>query len=236
MLAFVAGIDGVVGLAILGIVFCFTRIDAVPGPDWLVVLAMLGGSIGTGAVMGGMLHLLTRIRCGQEELLLFTIGIVVFSAGLAVYLGMSPLFVTAIGGFVLGNTRSAKVRILRVLTTLEKPFYIVILLIGGALIRFDGSSLTLLLLATMYIGLRLAGKVAGGFLAARVLKDPKRLPAGIGFGLISQGGISAAMVVSYHHAAGDLLAGNILLVVLMAITVNELISPALTYRLIRKGM
>jgi Kef-type K+ transport system membrane component KefB len=203
-LGYVAGVDASFGLIVIGFVFCFVR-------------TLEGG--------GSVLHFLTRLRCTQEELLLFTVGAVTFGAGAASYLGISPLFVTAVSGLVLANTQSAKVRILRALATLEKPFYIIVLLLGGAMLQLGGTVSVVLGMSAMYILLRLGGKVAGGYVASVALTSPAKLPASIGLGLLSQGGMSAAMVVSFYYSNGGEMAGTILTMVLVALVVNELLSP-----------
>ena len=55
-------------------------------------------SLGIGIAMGFLLYLLTRVRCREEELLIFVVGMVTFSSGIALYLELSPLFVNATMG------------------------------------------------------------------------------------------------------------------------------------------
>ncbi|MDJ0763198.1 MAG: cation:proton antiporter [Myxococcota bacterium] len=235
ILSYSAGIDAALGLAVFGFVFCYLRTSAVPGSPWLISTMYFFVSIGAGVIMGIMLHLLTRIRCSQEELLLFTIGTVVFSAGVATSLGISPLFITAVGGAVLANVRGAKTRVLRVLTSLEKPFYIVVLIIGGASVELPATTLIPIALAVAYIGLRTAGKLTGGAISHLMLRQPIALPATVGLGLISQGGIPAAMAVSFHQSFQSDISSTCLIIVLVAIVVNELISPALAEAVIQKA-
>ncbi len=235
ILGYVAGVDAFLGLAVIGFVFCYMRTGPNSHPDAVVDFVYLVVSIVFGATMGALLHFLTRVRCSQEELFLYTVGVVVFSAGLAASIGMSPLFITATSGFFIANTRGAKARILQVLATMEKPFYIVVLLYGGAMLGPGKGWLTGFALAALYIALRLAGKMAGGFASSAMIKRPIRLPRSIGLGFISQGGMAAAMVVSYYRAFPDDLSGTILLVVLVAIVVNEMISPFLARGVVERG-
>ncbi|MCP4599539.1 MAG: hypothetical protein GY847_03200 [Proteobacteria bacterium] len=235
ILSYVAGIDALVGVGIFGFLFCYTHTTSILGFQSLVSGQYLVISVGLGAVMGGLLHILTRLRCNQEDLLLYTVGIVVFSAGAAAFLRISPLFVTVVAGFIIANLRGAKVRILRVLISLEKPFYIIILVLGGAMLSPGKEWPILLGLAAVYIALRMVGKAMGGYVSSRVLRVPAGLPSSVGLALISQGGMAAAMVVSYHHAFPNDMAGSILMVVLVAIIVNELIGPFLASNVIKRA-
>ncbi len=235
ILAYAAGIDALIGLAIFGFLFCYVHTNSIFGVQSLISVQYFVVSIALGAVMGGLLQILTRLRCSQEDLVLYTLGVVVFSAGAAAFLMISPLFVTGVAGFILANVRGAKVRILRVLITLEKPFYIIVLLLGGAMLRFGDQWQIVLGLAAIYIILRIAGKALGGYVSYRLLRKPERLPVSIGLGVVSQGGIAVAMVVSFYRAFRSDMAGAILMIVLVAVFVNELLSPFLTRIVVRKA-
>jgi Kef-type K+ transport system membrane component KefB len=236
LLSYVAGLDALVGLVFFGIIFCFARTHTVLGAPYLVTLSYVGASLGLGIAMGSILHLLTWLRCSQEELLLYTLGTVLLFSGIASYLGISPLFVTLVGGFVTANVHGAKVRILRALTMLEKPFYITMLILGGAMLDPPNSGWTAFFgLTAAYVALRIVGKSVGGFVASRVLKNPIQMPGTVGLGLISQGGIAVAMIVSFHEAFATDMADTILMIVLTAIVVNELVGPFLARRVLKKA-
>ena len=235
VLIYVSGIDALIGLVVFGFLFCYVHAGSPVGMRSLISVQYLILSLGLGIVMGALLHILTRLRCSEGELLLFIMGAVVFSAGAAEFLGISPLFVTAVAGFVIANARGAKERISRALTTLEKPFYIMVLILGGAMLHPVREWSVVLVLAFVYVLMRLAGKWLGGYAGSRLFRDPVQLPSSIGLGLVSQGGMTAAMVVSFHRAVGGELANSILLVVLVAIIVNELISPFLARFVVGKA-
>ena len=140
--------------------------------------------------------------------------------------------VTLVSGVVIANMRGERARLLGVLATLEKPLYLVLLLLAGALVRPVPRLASVLLVALIYAGLRGAGKVAGGIAASRLLRTPVRLPASFGLGLTSQGGMAVAMVVSFHRGfheqpALGWLASVVLIIVLVSILFHELLSPSL---------
>jgi Kef-type K+ transport system membrane component KefB len=227
LLRYVAGVDGVVGLVAMGCLFCLGHTRSIIGLERMFFWQCLLLSLVLGGATGVLLHLLTRLRCTQQELLLFIIGVVVFAGGAADYLGLSPLFVTLLGGLLVANVRGEKTRIMRALAVLERPIYLVVVLVAGAQLvpvePLSGAAA----LAGGYLVLRVAGKAIGGWLAVRLWPGPVRLPGRIGLGLLSQGGLAAAMTVEFHrgHVGG---AGDVVLaVVLVAIVVNELVSPAL---------
>ncbi len=235
VLIFISGIDELVGLVVFGFLFCYVHEVSPVGLRSLISLQYLILSLGLGVVMGALLHILTRLRCSQGELLLFIVGSIVFCAGAAALLGVSPLFVSAVAGVVIANVRGAKERISRVLTSLERPYYIVVLILGGALLHPARGWVLVLVLTLVYVLVRLAGKWLGGYVGSKLFRAPLQLPSSIGLGLVSQGGMAAAMVVSFHRSIGGELADSILLLVFVAIIVNELISPFLTRMAIGKA-
>lgn len=233
LLRYVAGIDALMGLLLFGVVFALSHHSSPFGIETAVPLQQLLLAVAAGLLTGAVLHLLTRLQCAQEELLLFVVGVVAFSAGAAAFLKISPLFVTLVGGLVVANVQSQKDRIIRALVRLEQPLYLLLLLLGGARIDHNVALGVTLLWSLAYVGLRLAGKLLGGLTASLLLRSPERLPPGTGLGLVSQGGIVVAMVVSLHQAFAGPAADTILVMVLLAVLINELASPALVRRLLQ---
>jgi hypothetical protein len=231
LLRYVSSIDAVVGLVVLGVAFCLAQTRPVAGLELAVGLQWLAVSLGIGGGLGLLLQLLTMVRCRDEELLLFVVGLVVFGSGAALYLGVSPLFVTLVMGALVGNRPGARDRIFLLLSQLEKPVYVVFLILAGAIWR-PGSSWALPL-AGLYLGLRAVGKLGGGYLAARIAGEELRAPPWLGLGLLSQGGIVIAMVMSYYGRSASPMTDVVVTAVLIAVIANELASPALATRVLR---
>jgi Kef-type K+ transport system membrane component KefB len=233
ILRFTAGVDGVVALLTLGVVSCLELLRSPVGLEQLVPLQYLALALALGGTGGLLLHLLTRVRCAQEELLLFTVGLVVFTAGAAAYLRLPPLFVTLIAGLVLANLRGQQDRVMLVLVQLEKPFYLVVLLVAGARFVPLTPLTSALALAGGYVVLRALGKSLAGLFIGRLLRRPLRLPPKVGLGLLPQGGVAVAMAVSAHQASSGAAADAVLFIVLTAVVASELVGPALTRWVVR---
>jgi hypothetical protein len=231
LLRYISSVDAVFGLVVLGFAFCLMHTEPVIRLDAGIPFQWFGLSLGIGAAMGFLLYLLTRVRCREEELLIFVVGMVTFSSGIALYLELSPLFINTTMGLVVANLPGSKNRIFNLLARLEKPFYIVFLVLAGAIWR-PGSP-WVLPLAALYLSLRLVGKLGGGYLAARAAARDSRPPRGLGFGLVSQGGMAVAMVMNYYQLSSTEMTSAVVTTVLLAVILNELLSPALAKSVLR---
>jgi Kef-type K+ transport system membrane component KefB len=230
LLRYVSGLDSVIAIAVFGAAFCFVRSPA--DPTSVALLDGLFLSLTIGVSLGFLLHLLTRVRCTDEELTLFVIGTVVFAGGVATYLRLSPLFVGMVLGTVATNLPGSKLRIQNLLTRLEKPLYLIFLVLAGAIWR-PASELALPL-AALYVALRVAGKLLGGFVAARSAGRSRREPPAMGLGLIPQGGVVIAMIMSFHQSVPGATTGFVATAVLLGVVVNELAGPWLAVVLLRR--
>jgi hypothetical protein len=85
-------------------------------------------------------------------------------------------------------------------------------------------------LALTFIALAAGGELR---LAARIAGDELRAPPWLGLGLLSQGGIVIAMVMSYYGRSTSPMTDVVVTAVLVAVIANELASPALATRVLR---
>jgi len=241
LLFFVASLDAVVGIAALQLAYSLFppgnllgEVDVAGGVLWVF------GALGLGIVCGILFLWLTRPRPGGEELVLFLLGIAAFASGAALQLQLSPLFVSVTMGAVVANLSPDPQRVFRVLQEWEKPIYVVLLMLAGALLTFP--TIWLIPLAVGYAVVRAFGKVLGNVAMVRILPIPFPTPKRFGLGLLPQGGISLAMAISgvLTYAGlglGELNAVDILFaVVVLGVILSELTGPFFTRNiLVRAG-
>jgi len=238
LLFFIASIDAIVGIAALQFAYALYHPGELQAGGLSFPVALwIAIALGLGIFFGFLFLWFTRRKPQQDELVLFLLGLVVFAAGTAFYLGLSPLFVTVTVGAVVANFSPLRRRIYSLLQAWEQPIYVILLVLAGALLDF--STWAIVPLAIAYLVVRMAAKLAGGFLITRALPGASFAPPTLGLGLVPQGGISLAMAISitltYEEfrlgsAAGvELLFGTVVIGVVM----SELIGPLLTRNLLR---
>ncbi|MGD2067216.1 MAG: cation:proton antiporter [Gemmatimonadota bacterium] len=240
LIFFIASIDAVVGLVALQVTYAIhhpsdllTNAGTLPAGLWI------GVAVGLGVVCGIVFLWLLRPRPAREELILFLLGIAALASGAALQLQLSPLFVCVVMGALVANLAPDRPRVYHALEKWEKPIYVVLLLLGGALLSVP--TWWVVPLGVAYAVLRAAAKVVGSALTVPLVPLPFQAPKRLGMGLLPQGGISLAMAVSLTLTysglplAGGALNGVEVLygIILLGIVFSELVGPFTTTRLLR---
>jgi hypothetical protein len=167
-----------------------------PGTAWLFI------TLGAGAAMGVVIHaVFGKITSGPEFSLLL-LGSVAFTAGMGSFLRLSPVVLCFIVGVVMVNLPGGpKAQIREALIRLERPIYLLFLVIAGSLWHaweWQGWTLMVLFVVTRLLGkwisLRMCERRAVSYLSASER-------ASLVFGPI--GALSIAIVVN----AQDLYSG-----------------------------
>ena len=195
LLFYVASLDAAVGIVVLGLTHAAHSTTMLGRSTGLGVLEWFAFSVLLGVFFGVLFLSLTRVRPRTQELMLLLIGLVLFAAGTAFYLSLSPLFICAVTGVAIGNLSPMRRRVYKALSQWEKPIFIMMLVVAGALLQF--SSWWIIPLVAAYVAARIVGKWAGGVVASRFGPQDLQIPRRFGLALIPQGGLSLAMAISF---------------------------------------
>lgn len=239
LLFYVASLDAAVGIVALGLIHAAHQDPAVwaLGPlsmlEWFVISVLLG------TFFGVLFLSLTRIRPRSQELVLLLIGLVLFSAGTAFYLSLSPLFICLITGVLIGNLSPMRRRVYSTLVEWEKPIYIMMLVLAGALLNFPTWWIAPLVAA--YVIIRILAKWSAGLAASYLRPEGFRIPGRFGLALTPQGGLSLAMAISFlvvyvpteaePPAALDVFFAT----VVIAVGISDLLGPFLVRDLLTRA-
>ena len=229
MLQFVSSANDVIAIVLFGLLVGFYRptqggigFPLFPLQKFLVCLLL-------GVLMGLLLLMLFRTRLGEVDKILIVIGLVLFGGGMAYLLGISPLLLHLVAGMILANLSLKSEETYRLLMRIERPLYLIFLMIAGAYLHV-GSPLVILLAVAYALIRALSHGLAGGLLLRRVFPNAETPPTRtLGWGLLSQAGIGVALAVHFHlwiAQPSSLPILNVAFsVLLLAILLNELISP-----------
>jgi hypothetical protein len=152
---------GIIGLAIVAAFFRPQGANVtwqIPGTAWLLL------TLGLGAATGLLVYAILQRRSAGADFLVLTLGSISFAAGAAAYLLLSSVVVAFIAGVLLANFPGAyHDRLREILLRVERPVYLLSLVIVGALWQVDDWRGWLLM--PIFAGMRLAGKAAAAKLA-----------------------------------------------------------------------
>jgi len=224
LLRYISSVDGLFALIFFAIslsVVAGFRSVSFSGTS---VLIWSGVAMVAGLIPAVILILLSRVRFSQQEYLVFLVGTIMFTGGLAHYLNQSPLVSGLICGVMVANFCRHRLRAMEIVVHAEKSIYIILLLFVGASwqLTVDYS----LLIAPIYLIARLIGKTTGAWVAVRVFKPRFKTPHSLGLGLISEGGLAVAMILEFCMFNTS-YANFLMTVIIISILINDLLSPRL---------
>jgi hypothetical protein len=196
MLAEVTLIDEVAGLALLGVCAVVFRPAAAGAATWaLPSSAWLLVSAGLGVVLGILTYALIRGASSRNEEIALLLGGVALSAGMARQLGLSVPVICALAGAMLANLPLRDPDGLRrTLELVERPLYLVFLLVVGA--YWKPSEWQGWALAPVFVAARAVGKYLGAMLSLRVGPAGLPSPREMTLALVPQSPASIVLIVA----------------------------------------
>jgi len=230
ILQFISSVNDVIVIVLFGLLLTFyipfeTK-DWIPLLSWEKFLF----TISLGILMGIIFLMLFRTRLVEADKVLVLIGMILFGGGMSYLSGTSPLLVFLIAGIILANLSLRKDQTFQLLLRIERPLYLIFMMIAGAYIKVNG--IILLVLTVSYCGIRFLSHGVGGRIFLTRIFESLSLPrktTSLGWGLLSQGGMAVAVAVNFRLWLPDFSRLPILevtfSVLLLAILLNELFSP-----------
>jgi len=195
-------------------------------------LTDLGGSLAIGAAVGLPAAFLTgRLRPG-EPIQAEALGLVFLCAGLAIWLDVSFLLAGMVAGAIVVNLAKHHNRPFHEIEHIEWPFMIFFFVLAGASLHLE-SLYDIGLIGAVYIALRTAARLIGGWVGGMASDMPRLHQRWIGVALVPQAGVALGMALVAAEHLPEL--GQVLLAVTIGTTVVfELVGPLLTHLALRK--
>lgn len=228
----IVAIDDVWGL----IVFSFALLLAGHSDGWEDLVAGslwdLGGAAALGCAIGLPAAFLTgRLKPG-EPLQAEALGIVFLAAGLALWFEVSFLLTGITAGAIIANTAQHHSRAFHEIEHVQWPFMILFFLLAGASLEI--ASLVLLgWSGALFLLLRVAGRLVGGIVGARLGGTAASEVHWYGPALLPQAGVAVGMALVASEAFPAW--GPVIMAFTVASTVVfEIVGPPITLHAIRR--
>jgi hypothetical protein len=229
ILQLTARIDALVGVAAFGLllaIFHQGQVSLTVRPptatEWAVI------NLAVGVASGVLFHLFlgpgghSDEAQGRSRLFVALAGAIVVASGASYYLNLSPIYTNLVLGFILANSGSAHRDVARLLLSTERPVYLALLIFAGA--AWSPSSPALLFVAPLFVVIRLAARLLGGWVAGRVSAPAVIRTPWLGRALLAQGGIAVALAVNYTQVRPDLNGDLILTATLVSVLLFDIVA------------
>ena len=186
------------------------------------------GSLALGMGGGLALRWIVKWVNDNEKTLVFTIGTIVFAAGLAAYLQLDAILSSMALGVTLVNVsprRSA--RSFELVRSFSPPIYVLFFVLIGARLNVSGLTGPVWLLAAVYIVGSIVGKTAGSYWGAVYSKAVPTVRKYLGFCLYQQGTIAIALLImaSGRFAGEPQIRDTMLSVIIIGVFVLQFVGP-----------
>ncbi len=176
------------------------------------------------ALLSIIFHTLARKINDPKELLALLLGTIFFASGTASYFNLSPIFVSMLFAFIFTRLTKLHEKIYPIFISTEKPFYIIFLILIGALWNIT-LNLKVILLIFIFVITRIISYSFSLPILNKFLKFSFPLPPIYGLSFLSQGGIAIAMAINFKQIYSLPLTDIFLTIALLGILVNEILAP-----------
>lgn len=201
MLLAIVAIDDLWALVLFSFGLAFAAlINGVGGIDTTLMQAAwdIGGAVLLGLAIGFPAAYLTgRVRPGQP-MLTEALGLVFTCGGAAMWLEVSFLISAITMGAVIANVARHHEYPFHEIENIEWPFMATFFLLAGASLQIDALA-GLGVLGLAYLVARSIGKIAGGWLGARLGGASREVTRWIGVALLPQAGVAIGMALLAAH-------------------------------------
>ncbi len=183
-------------------------------------------TLGIGAAIGFIFSYLARFIHTKGYRLIYTLGFISITAGIAMYFHYSPLLACMALGTVAVNFAYDENAYFESIEFFAEPLMLVLFVLVGA--GFNLKAITTIgLIGAVYIGMRFIGKYLGATTGATLSKAPETVRKFVGLGLVPQAGVALGMAILGKEYFPQ--AGNYIMTVIVATTlVLEVIGPPIT--------
>jgi Kef-type K+ transport system membrane component KefB len=232
----VVALDDAWGLVMFTI--ALAAVTAISGDGGIAQVVGMGmrdlfGAIALGVALGVPIAFLThRVRPG-EPTLLEALGVVLLCGGLALWLEVSFILAAICLGATTANLAVRhRNRPFHAIRNIEQPFLVLFFVLAGASLE-PGQLMLVGGIGAAYIGFRALGRLAGGWVGARLGGSDAGTRRWIGAALMPQAGVALGIGLVAAERQPE-LADVLLPVVIGATVVFELLGPILTRVAIRR--
>ena len=194
------------------------------------------GSLVLGAAAALILRWIVKRVRGDEKTLLFTIGMIVLTIGLAEYLHMDIILSAMALGVTLVNMAPRRsLKSFDLVRKFSPPIYVLFFVAIGARLNITNISAQICLLVAAYVIGSIIGKTTGAFWGAASSKAAMTVRKYLGFCLYQQGTIAVALLIMASSRFEGDVRDTMLSVIIIGVFILQFIGPLCVKMATKKG-
>lgn len=185
------------------------------------------GSILLGSIIGFVLSRFIRnVMTDEGRILAFSLGAILLSTGLCVFLELDTILAAMSVGFFMVNFAPSKTRpTFALVEKFTPPIYVLFFVLVGAKLNIWNVTAYLGLIAIIYIFCRTVGKSIGSKLGAKITKAPETVRKFLPWCLLSQAGVAIGLSIAAGQTFATTIGPSIILIITATTFVVQLIGP-----------
>ncbi|MFA7075106.1 MAG: cation:proton antiporter [Candidatus Izemoplasmatales bacterium] len=191
-------------------------------------------SVGIGSLIGLILVFGCLWFTGRGNRISLTVASIILTVYLADAWGGSSILAAMVAGFIFTNVSSKEEKVNELIYFFTPPVYVMFFVLSGVELKLS-VLVSVGLLGIIYIIFRIAGKVFGAYLGARITKSDENTRRYLGFALIPQAGVAIGLSLIATTALNPELGMQIRAIVLSATVIYELSGPIITKIVLKKA-
>jgi len=225
----VVAIDDAWGLIVFSICLAFARkiyFNQASSTSIVVLKSLfeIGGSFLLGGVMGAVFSVLSRHIRNQRDLLIYTLGLIFFTAGMALHFHMSVLLSCMFLAAVIVNMNDQSFKYFEIMQTIDWPIYLLFFVLAGANLEIALLS-QLGKIGIFYFLLRVVGKYVGTYAGAIISKADNDVKRYLGIAQMPQAGVALGMALIAKSEFPGIMGSMIFTTVAATTICYEIIGP-----------
>ncbi|BBO88659.1 cation:proton antiporter [Desulfosarcina ovata] len=197
-----------------------------PVPNFSSLAAQLSEPLVLGVFMGMAVAIMDQRFTRPVERQMLVLAAVAVTAGMADYLDNSAIFATLVAGMVAVNASPYEKRMLKDLTAIDYPLYVLFFIMAGATLHLDALG-HMGLVGLGYVAMRLGGKYFGCRLGARMAGVSPIIRTWLGPAMLAQAGLAIGLAEELSRMWPD-QGASVQTIILSSVVVFEVLGPLLT--------
>ncbi|MBU1043470.1 MAG: cation:proton antiporter [Candidatus Omnitrophica bacterium] len=195
----VVAIDDAWGLIVFSVCLAFARKIHFNHADsvFQVMLSAfweIGGSFVLGGIIGWMFSKFSRHIRNERDLLIYTVGTILFTAGLAIHFHLSVLLGCMVLSATIVNVHKESFRFFEVLQTVDWPVYLIFFVLAGANLEIN-LLVEIGAIGAVYVIVRILGKCLGTYFGAVISNAGSDVKRYMGIAQMPQAGVALGMAL-----------------------------------------